>query len=156
MTFTRVIRFDDKETRSARRDKDRLAPIREIFDLWVETLSKCFRPYENLTVDEQLVAFQGRCSFRQFMKSKPAKYGLKLWVLCDSSTSYVLNIQAYTGRAAGQPPEKNQGERVVHDLVEVVKGSGRNITTDNFFYISNTCSTVAHGETKFDWNTAQK
>lgn len=131
--ITRILRFDDKETRSARRNKDRLAPIRDIFDLWVETFSKCFIPYENLTVDEQLVAFRGRCSFRQYMKSKPAKYGLKLWVLCDSTTSYVMNIQAYTGRQKGQPPEKNQGERVVHDLVEVVKGTGRNITTDNFF-----------------------
>ena len=71
--IARILRFDDKETRSARRNKDRLAPIRDIFDLWVETFSKCFIPYENLTVDEQLVAFRGRCSFRQYMKSKPAQ-----------------------------------------------------------------------------------
>jgi len=131
--ISRVIRFDDKNTRSARRRNDRLAPIRDVFDLWVETLSKSFVPYENVTIDEQLIPFRGRCSFRQYMKSKPAKYGIKLWVMCDSSSSYALNIQVYTGRAAGQPPEKNQGERVVHDMVEVVKGTGRNVTTDNFF-----------------------
>ena len=60
-----------------------------------------FRPYENITVDEQLVPFCGRCSFRQNIKSKPAKYGLKLWLLCDSSTSYVLNAQIYTGHFYG-------------------------------------------------------
>ena len=59
------------------------------------------------------------------MKSKPAKYGIKLWALCDSSTSFALNMQVYTGKRAGEPPEKNQGERVVRDLIEVIKGSGR-------------------------------
>jgi len=67
------------------------------------------------------------------MKSKPAKYGIKLWALCDSSTSFALNMQVYTGKRAGEPPEKNQGERVVRDLIEVIKGSGRNVTMDNFF-----------------------
>jgi hypothetical protein len=66
------------------------------------------------------------------MKSKPAKYGIKLWLLCDSATSYALNVQVYTGKI-GDRPEKNQGERVVNDLVEVISGSGRNVTTDNFF-----------------------
>jgi len=74
--------------------------------MWVETLSKSFVPYENVTVDEQLVPFRGRCSFTQYMKSKPAKYGLKLWVLCDASTSYALNLQVYTGRVPGEPAEK--------------------------------------------------
>jgi hypothetical protein len=130
--ISRILRFDDKETRTARRAKDKLAPIREVFDAWVTTLSKSFIPYDNVTIDEQLVAFRGRCSFRMYMKSKPAKYGLKLWALCDSATAYVLNLQVYTGKV-GNRPEKNQGERVVHDMVAVIEGSGRNVTTDNFF-----------------------
>lgn len=130
--ISQVLRFDDKETRSLRRSKDRLAPIRDVWDAWVPTLSKNFIPYENVTVDEQLIPFRGRCSFRQFMKSKPAKYGIKVWALCDATTSYALNLQVYTGKIGNQP-EKNQGERVVHDLIEVIDGSGRNVTTDNFF-----------------------
>ena len=77
--ISQVLRFDDKETRSLRRSKDRLAPIRDVWDAWVPTLSKNFIPYEHVIVDEQLIAFRGRCSFRQFMKSKPAKYGIKVW-----------------------------------------------------------------------------
>ncbi|XP_065675888.1 piggyBac transposable element-derived protein 4-like [Hydra vulgaris] len=132
-TISRVLRFDDKATRLLKRNNDKFAPIRVVFDVWVQTLSNSFRPYENVTVDEELVPFRGRCSFRQYIKSKPAKYGLKLWLLCDSSTSYVLNAQIYTGRIHGEGPERNQGHRVVHDLVEVIKGSGRNVTMDNFF-----------------------
>lgn len=120
--ISRVMRFDEKDTRLVRRRKDRLAPIRDVLDIWVGELSKCFIPYENVTIDEQLVPFRGRCSFRQFMKSKPAKYGIKIWTMCDSSTSYALNAQVYTGRVQGQPPERNQGERVVRDMVEVIDG----------------------------------
>lgn len=34
----------------------------------------------------------GTSSFRQCMPSKPAKYGLKVWVLCDVATSYAYNM----------------------------------------------------------------
>ena len=105
-----VRRFDDKVSRTARRQKNKLAPICDIFDLLVEKLSKNFVPYANITIDEQLVDFGGRCAFRVFMKSKPAKYGLKLWILCHSATSYALILQFYTGKA-GSRPEQNQGEQ---------------------------------------------
>jgi hypothetical protein len=38
--ISQVLRFDDKTTRSERRNKDRLTPIREVFDMWGQTLSK--------------------------------------------------------------------------------------------------------------------
>ena len=54
-------------------------------------------------------------------------------MLCDSKTSYVCRLQVYTGRHEGQEREQNQGERVVLNLTRDMVGSGRNITTDNFF-----------------------
>jgi len=51
----------------------------------------------------------------------------KIWLLCDSKTKFAWNAQVYTGKTPGQPAEKNQGQRVVLDLVKYLKG--RNITT---------------------------
>ena len=107
--ISRVIRFDDKESRNARRERDKLAPIRDVYDAWVQTLSKCFLMYETLTIDKQLVAFRGRCPFRQFMTSKPAKYGVKLWLMWDSTTSYALNLQVYMGNVGDRPEKKEIG-----------------------------------------------
>lgn len=90
--FSRVIRFDNRETRSERRLLDKFAPIRELWNKWVDILPKLYNPSQSVAVDEQLVAFRGRCPFRQYMSSKPAKYGIKFWVLCDSATSYAWNI----------------------------------------------------------------
>ena len=63
---------------------------------------------------------------------KPDKYGLKIWILSDSSTAYVQNAQIYLGKT-GNLPEVGLAQRVVHDLSRPLEGSGRNITCDNFF-----------------------
>ena len=47
--------------------------------------------------------------------------------------SYLYNLQVYTGKFPGNAPEKNLGHRVVCDLMEPLFGTGRGVTTDNFF-----------------------
>jgi hypothetical protein len=37
------------------------------------------------------------------MKSKPAKYGIKIWVSADANTYYTHNMQVYTGKKEGEP-----------------------------------------------------
>lgn len=129
--ITRALRFDNRSDRPRRRINDKLAPIRDLVDKWVNNLPYLFTPYENVTIDEQLIPFRGRCPFRQYIPSKPAKYGIKAWLACDSKTNFVLNFQVYTGKEPGAEPERNQGHRVVLDLVGPWRG--RNITADNFF-----------------------
>lgn len=126
-----ALRFDDVDCRRQNRNGDKFAPIRNLWNRWVEILPMCYNCHENVTIDEQLVAFRGRCSFRQYMPSKPAKYGLKFWLAVDSSTRYVWKVQPYLGKSSTGKPEINQSERVVLDLVEGLKG--HNITTDHFF-----------------------
>jgi hypothetical protein len=69
------IRFDDKSTRVQRQANDKLAAVREVWDQFVENCKKLFEPFEDMTVDEPLVAFRGKCPMRQYMKSKPANMG---------------------------------------------------------------------------------
>lgn len=128
--ITRALRFDDKLTRPARLT-DKLAPIRQIWDMWAHRLGMLFSPDRDLTVDEQLVPFKGRCSFRQYIPKKPAKYGIKVWAACDVKTSYAWRLQVYTGRAAGEPAEVNQGLRFVQEMTDGLQGHV--VTVDNFF-----------------------
>ncbi|GFO02509.1 pogo transposable element with krab domain [Plakobranchus ocellatus] len=48
--------------------------IREIWDLFDANLSKHYHPDQNITIDEQLVPFRGRCGFSQYIPSRPDKY----------------------------------------------------------------------------------
>ncbi|XP_064809134.1 piggyBac transposable element-derived protein 4-like [Oncorhynchus masou masou] len=130
--YSRLLRFDDRQSRPARLATDRLAAIREVWNLWEERQPALYNPGPDVMVDEQLVPFRGRCPFRQYIPSKPAKYGIKSWVACDVKSSYAWKMQVYTGKAAGGGPEKNQGTRVVLDLTEGLP-AGHNVTCDNFF-----------------------
>ncbi|CAF1177060.1 unnamed protein product [Rotaria sordida] len=89
----RFLRFDDRQRRAK---SDRLASIRYVFQSFTKQLPRHFIPSENITVDEQLVPFRGRCCFAQYMPKKFAKYGLKFWTLCDVKSRYVLALELYT------------------------------------------------------------
>ncbi|KAF2906097.1 hypothetical protein ILUMI_00079 [Ignelater luminosus] len=121
-----------RQAKRRNRDPDKLSPIRAFFELWLPTLQDSYIPYENLTVDEQLLTFRGRCPFKQFIPSKPGKYGIKIWAACDSQTSFVYKCQRYIGKT-GDQRERNRGKRVVLDMTKGLETSGRNVTTDNFF-----------------------
>lgn len=130
----RCIRFDNINDRKERKKIDKLAPIRNIFNIFVENCRKAIVPGPHLTIDEQLVAFRGRCPFRQYIPSKPARYGLKVFALVDSETMYTVNLEIYPGTQPDGPYKlSNSALDVVKRLAEVVKGTWRNITIDNWF-----------------------
>lgn len=129
----RVLRFDDAKNRRRNRSLDKLQPIREVFDTWDSYLRDAYIPGACMTVDEQLLCFRGRCPFRQYIPSKPGKYGIKIWTICDSNTFYAWKMQVYLGKNDNAPREVNQSTRVVLDMTKEIELSGRNITCDNFF-----------------------
>nr|XP_061840556.1 piggyBac transposable element-derived protein 4-like [Nerophis lumbriciformis] len=129
--INKVLCFDDRPTRPDHYGEDRLAPILDLWRTWSGLLPKMFNPGRDVCVGQQLVSFRGRCSFKQCIPSKPAKYGLKIWALCDVSTSYAWKMRVYTGRSSPAQREKTQGTRVVLDLSDGLKG--HTVTTDNYF-----------------------
>lgn len=130
----RCLRFDDVRDRHLRKEIDKLAPIREVFEIIVHNFQKYFSPSEYLTVDEQLLAFRGNCPFRQFIPSKPAKYGLKTFALVDAKTAYTVHLETYVGLQPDGPyKQSNSPHDVVIRMVEPIAGTNRNVTGDNWF-----------------------
>lgn len=132
-SLLRFLRFDNKQTRPERSANDKLAAFRDIWEMFVARLPQCYIPGNDMTVDEQLVPFRGRCSFRQYMPSKPAKYGLKIWWNCDSVTSYPLKGEIYLGRQPGGERQVGLGATVVRNTTRPWLNTGRNVVCDNFF-----------------------
>lgn len=127
--------FDSVSTRHARMS-DKFCHIREIFESFIQNCKNCYSPGESLTIDEMLVGFRGRCSFRVYMKSKPNKYGLKILCLCDAKTHYLLNAFVYTGKSQNLQPNPRKlsvPTLTVLSLIDNVKNTNRNITADNWF-----------------------
>lgn len=130
-----AIRFDDRATRQNRIESgDKLAAISKIYDIFNNNCKNNYTCSEYAVVDEMLVGFRGRCSFRQYIKSKPRKYGIKIMCLCDSKTHYMLNSFVYTGKTTSANPKKlSVPTRSVLKLVSPIINTNRNVTGDNWF-----------------------
>ena len=119
-------------TCQARTEQDKAALIRDVWTMFNSNLSKMYKPTENSTIDEQLYPYRGHTKFTQYIPSKPAKYGIKIWWICDAETAYPLKGIIYTGKR-GNVRGKNQSERDVKELAALFKNSGRNITMYDYF-----------------------
>uniref|UniRef100_A0A1B6KLU3 PiggyBac transposable element-derived protein domain-containing protein n=1 Tax=Graphocephala atropunctata TaxID=36148 RepID=A0A1B6KLU3_9HEMI len=126
------LRFDDKATREARRQSDKLAAIREIWDQFILTCTANYEPGPYLTIDEQLLAFRGRCPFKMYIPNKPAKYGIKIVMICDVGSKYMLNAEPYLGKQT-TPRDVPVSEYFVKKLISPYNGTNRNLTMDNWF-----------------------
>jgi hypothetical protein len=130
--LTNCIRFDDATTRGQRRQDDRFAPIRSLFEHIVNRSEHLYIPSEYCTVDEQLLAFRGRCPFKMYIPSKPDKYGIKIIMMCDAKTFYMSNAKVYTGKGS-TPPGIPVAQYYSIQLTSPIHGTNRNCTFDNWF-----------------------
>ncbi|CAH2099388.1 unnamed protein product [Euphydryas editha] len=129
----RNLRFDDIQTRVERRQTDKLAPFREIFQEINDNFKKYYALGNDVTIDEKLDKTRGRCPFRQYIPSKPGKYGIKILVMADARTYYTNNMEVYVGKNDGPYDHSNSPRDLVKRLVEPIKNSHRNVVMDNWF-----------------------
>ena len=147
----RFIRFDDMTTRKIRQETDSLAPIRFVLDSIKSNLLAAYSPGQWLTIDEYLCRYRGRCHFRQYIPSKPDRYGIKIYVLADSRNYYPLNFEVYSGKQA----VSNSPKDLVLRLISVLN-AGHIICGDNFFSSLSLSSTLALNSSIYYLGTIRK
>ncbi|XP_053638001.1 piggyBac transposable element-derived protein 4-like [Cherax quadricarinatus] len=128
----RMLHFSDKP----RPDRnDRLYKIRNVFVHLKEKFSTHFYPFRKLVIDESLILFKGRLSFKQYIPSKRKRFGIKLFVLCDCYSGLVLDIIVYTGSYTLQNTRKLLGISgdVVRTMIEPYLGKGHILYADNWY-----------------------
>jgi hypothetical protein len=79
-------------------NRDRLYKLRPILDLLFDTFQAIYMPSENIAIDESLLLWKGRLVFRQYIPLKPARFGIKIYLLCESSSGCTFRFRVYTGR----------------------------------------------------------
>lgn len=130
----RCMRFDNVFTRDERKKVDKLAAVRTMITKFNENCKKTYRVGEYVTLDEMLLAFRGRCSFKVYIPNKPNKYGLKVFSLVDARTFYTNHLELYSGKQPTGPFElSNSTVDIVYRMCESILGTGRNVTMDRRF-----------------------
>ena len=67
------------------------------------------------------------------MPSKPRKYGVKFFWLCEATTGFAPNGMIYSERESDSGPHRNLTNDIVMKLCSVYFGTGRDIYVDRYF-----------------------
>lgn len=112
--------------------QNRMHKIDQVLKPILENANKVYSPGKFLSLDEAMVLFRGRLIFRQYIKSKAHKYGIKLYELCTPD-GFILNIIIYGGKGTVQDDEKGHTYNVVMKLMKDFLKKGHTVFLDNFY-----------------------
>ena len=74
---------------------DKLFKIWPVLNMVQQTFKDHYKPSQNQTINEGMVAFKGRLSYMQYLPSKPIKWGIKIWMQCDAESAYLHQFNIY-------------------------------------------------------------
>lgn len=112
--------------------KDKLTKVRTLMEFIRRKCMKLYQPYQNISIDERMVKNKGRYGFRQYIRDKPTKWGMKLWVLACSQSGYTYNFDIYLGKNSNSS-SFGLAYDVVMNLVQSVANQGYHLFFDNFY-----------------------
>ncbi|KAF2902808.1 hypothetical protein ILUMI_03379 [Ignelater luminosus] len=120
--------FSDNDDPSL--ENDRLRKLSPLIRNLVQKYQDVYIPDQKLCIDETIVPFRGRLRFRQYMKNKKLKFGIKAYKLCCDG-GYMYNLQVYCGSDCVQGGQASAN--VVFSLMAGLFSSGRQLYTDNYY-----------------------
>ena len=98
-----------------------------------EKFQEVYVPTCNVSIDESLLLWKGRLSFKQYIPLKRARFGVKSFMLCEDS-GYTFSFKIYTGRENVAPQQElSLSERVVVDLMQPLLQKGYHLYNDNWY-----------------------
>ena len=113
-------------------DNDRLSKLRMIMDHLKKVMLEVITPEKNLSVDESMMLWRGRLVFRQYIKNKCHKYGIKFYELCTYD-GLVLTVEVYDGQGFNDEHNLGQTAAVVLKLMNPFLNKGYHVFTDNYY-----------------------
>ncbi|EFN67636.1 PiggyBac transposable element-derived protein 4, partial [Camponotus floridanus] len=115
---------------------DRLHKIRNVVDMLRKAFSQSFYPYQQLCIDESLLLYKGRLSFKQYIPSKRSRFGIKSFILSDCRTGYIQDIIVYAGSSTMINSENKaigKSGAIVELLMKPYLGKGHTLFVDNWY-----------------------
>lgn len=97
-----------------------------------------YTAHQQVSVDETLIGTKSQTAITQYLPNKHHhRWGIKLWVLCDSISNYCMSMICYKGKKGSSEVSKQYGlgYAVVTSLLRACNylNKGFHVYTDNFF-----------------------
>lgn len=112
-------------------DTNKLRKIYDLTNMLNRRFQEVLTPGKYLVIDESMIPWRGRLSFKQYIKNKTHKYGVKIYKLCTPE-GYTYNSIIYSGKGENGP-ERNHGQVTVLKLIHGLENKSRELIADNFY-----------------------
>ncbi|KAE9525654.1 hypothetical protein AGLY_014181, partial [Aphis glycines] len=112
---------------------DKLFKIRPFIDA-IQHIFKLIEPEEHLAIDEIIIPFKGRSSMKLYNKSKPHKWGIKMFALASKS-GIVHDFEIYVGKGTVKSNTNLglSGDIAIHLSEIIPKNKNFKLSFDNWF-----------------------
>ena len=111
--------------------------IRPFFDAIINNFHRIYVPAAKIAIDESLMLWKGRLAVKQYIPLKRARFGLKLYQLCECGTGYIWNTIVHTGTpedmVLGPAADNLTSSRMVKTLLRDLLGQGYRVYMDNWY-----------------------
>lgn len=107
---------------------DKIYKIQDLIKKLVQNFQNVMEPGELMAVNETMIPFRGRLTFKQYIPRNAYEYGIKLFKICESN-GFTYNIEV----GKQQTDNKDSACKVVMNLCKPFLNEGRTIVTDNYY-----------------------
>jgi hypothetical protein len=116
-------------------ENDRLRKLSPVLNHLQQNFREVYYPQENVAIDESLIKFRGRLCYIQYNPKKRARFGIKIYKICESLSGYCLGFSIYTGKKPDRATTQGilSSEAIVIELMEPYLQNGHTVFVDNWF-----------------------
>lgn len=139
----KFLHFENSETFDANvHPNPKLRKIYDVHQKLNRNFQTVYQPEQEISIDESLLGYKGLLGWKQYIPTKRARFGIKMYQLCESKTGYIWNSLIYTGKGTvfnDKYTIYGLSVKAVMTLIHDLLGCGYTLTTDNFY----TCPELA-------------
>jgi hypothetical protein len=145
-TYRNILRFfhfNNNQNEPNRHDpqRDRMYKIRPLIDILNEKFQAAIQPEQQLSLDETLLLYKGRIAFRQYIPAKRARFGIKIFQLCEATSGYSYKFYIYAGARApalemqllAEKTDATNTDKLTFYMIEPFLGQGYHLYLDNWY-----------------------
>uniref|UniRef100_A0A8C5P8P0 PiggyBac transposable element-derived protein domain-containing protein n=1 Tax=Leptobrachium leishanense TaxID=445787 RepID=A0A8C5P8P0_9ANUR len=89
--FTLIMKYlhfvNNEEFDDTTHPSPKLHKIWDVYEMIVTNFQRTYVPERDISIDESLMAYKGQLSWVQYITSKRARFGVKSYMLCESSSA---------------------------------------------------------------------
>ncbi|XP_014614261.1 PREDICTED: piggyBac transposable element-derived protein 4-like [Polistes canadensis] len=124
----------DSDSDSDLENQINVIPRRNVVEMLRKLFNEVFQPCQRLCIDESLLLYKGRLSFKQYIPSKRSRFGIKSFISSDCDTGFVQDLIIYAGSSTTVDSENasmGKSGAIVETLMKPHLGKGHTLYVDN-------------------------